>query len=110
MNLPCLGQLLYGDSSSLLLTQEQNNLKKESLPHKYFMPTKNPPEKCRPEILMLICNKSWTLFQVTLILLASDTNRRSVPQTREELNGTGNDRGLLAGVVGESHLGSWQRV
>lgn len=32
MNFHCLGQLFYGDSSSLLLTQEQNNLKENHFP------------------------------------------------------------------------------
>ena len=66
MNFHCLGQLFCGNSSSLLLTREQNNLKREGLPHKYFRPTKSPPRKCHPEVPLLICTTSWTLFQVNL--------------------------------------------
>lgn len=68
MNFHCLGQLYCGDSSFLLLPQEQNNLKGESLAHKYFRPTQRSPYKLLSRILVSVC---------------------SVCHTREELFGAG---------------------
>lgn len=70
MNFHCLGQLFCVGSVPCYLLREQNNLKGESLPDKYFRPTKILPGNAL-RILPLVCHKSWILFPGTLILLGS---------------------------------------
>lgn len=61
MNFHCLGQLFCVGSVPCYLLREQNNLKGDSLPHKYFRPTKILPGNAL-RILPSVCHKSWILF------------------------------------------------